>query len=159
MWKTGHSLIRKKHKMKEEKAELAGEMSGHMFFADRYLGFDDAIYAACRLLEILSRSQVPLSGLLSDIPRTFTTPEIRRECPEHMKFKVIEAVTAHFKGIYPVIDIDGVRVLFEDGWGLVRASNTQPALVMRFEALSESGLNEIRNLVESALAEIEVRMV
>lgn len=157
MWKAGHSLI--KHKMKEERAELAGEMSGHMFFADRYLGYDDAIYAACRLLEILSRTQVPLSGLLSDVPRTFTTPEIRRECPDSVKFKVIEAVTAHFKGIQPVIDIDGVRVLFEDGWGLVRASNTQPALVLRFEALSESRLNEIRNRIESALAEITARMV
>jgi len=157
MWKTGHSLI--KHKMKQERAELAGEMSGHMFFADRYLGYDDAIYAACRLLEILSRTRAPLSALLSDIPRTFTTPEIRRECPEHMKFKVIEAVTDHFKSIYPVIDIDGVRVLFEDGWGLVRASNTQPALVLRFEALSESRLNEIRNLIENTLAEITARMV
>jgi phosphomannomutase/phosphoglucomutase len=157
MWKTGHSLI--KHKMKEEKAELAGEMSGHMFFADRYLGYDDAIYAACRLLEILSQTQAPLSELLSDIPQTFTTPEIRRECPDQMKFRVIEAVAAHFKEAYPVIDIDGVRVLFEDGWGLVRASNTQPALVLRFEALSENRLNEIRNLIENTLTEIAARVV
>ena len=156
MWKTGHSLIKKK--MKVEKAELAGEMSGHMFFADRYLGFDDAAYAACRLLEILAASEKSLSQLLSDIPRTFTTPEIRVACPDDRKFKLVKQVTAYFRERYPVIDIDGVRVLFDDGWGLVRASNTQPALVLRFEAMSAERLEEIRDLVETTLADIQKTM-
>jgi len=149
MWKTGHSLI--KQKMKEEKAELAGEMSGHMFFADRYFGFDDATYASCRLLEIIADSGKPLSELLSDIPETFTTPEIRVDCPDDRKFALVKEVTEYFSQRYDVIDIDGVRVLFDDGWGLVRASNTQPALVLRFEAVSEKRLAEIRDLVESVL--------
>jgi len=153
MWKTGHSLIKKK--MKEEEAELAGEMSGHMFFADRYFGFDDATYASCRLLEILADSGSSLSALLADVPRTVNTPEIRVECPDKVKFKVVAAVTEHFRKAYDVIDIDGVRVLFEDGWGLVRASNTQPALVLRFEALTETRLNEIRTLVESVLEDVK----
>jgi phosphomannomutase/phosphoglucomutase len=153
MWKTGHSLIKKK--MKEEGAELAGEMSGHMFFADRYLGYDDATYASCRLLEILSRTEKPLSELLADVPRTFTTPEIRVECPDDRKFAVVKKITAYFKERHNVIDIDGVRVLFGDGWGLVRASNTQPALVMRFEAVSQDRLSEIRSMVESVLADIQ----
>jgi phosphomannomutase/phosphoglucomutase len=152
MWKTGHSLIKKK--MKEENAALAGEMSGHMFFADRYFGFDDATYASLRLLEILSRTDQPLSALLADVPETFTTPEIRVECPDDQKFDVVERITAHFKKDHDVIDIDGMRVLFGDGWGLVRASNTQPALVLRFEALSENRLNEIRTLVETTLSDI-----
>jgi len=149
MWKTGHSIIKKK--MKEEKAELAGEMSGHMFFADRYLGFDDAVYASCRLLEILADSGKTISQLLSDVPETFTTPEIRVACPDHRKFDVVSHITEHFRALQPVIDIDGARILFDDGWGLVRASNTQPALVLRFEALSESRLKEIRKVVESEL--------
>ena len=153
MWKTGHSLI--KQKMKEEKAELAGEMSGHMFFADRYFGYDDAIYASCRLLEILSHTGKKVSELLADVPRTFSTPEIRVECPDDKKFDVVKAVTEHFRKLYNIIDIDGVRVLFDDGWGLVRASNTQPVLVLRFEALSEKRLKEIRTLVESALEKIK----
>ncbi len=153
MWKTGHSLIKKK--MKEEKAELAGEMSGHMFFADRYFGFDDATYASCRLLEILTKTGKKISELLSDVPKTFTTPEIRVECPDNKKFAVVQKVTDFFREQYNVIDIDGVRVLFEDGWGLVRASNTQPALVLRFEAISEDRLSEIRNLIESVLADIQ----
>jgi len=153
MWKTGHSLIKKK--MKEEKAELAGEMSGHMFFADRYFGFDDAIYASCRLIEILTNTGKSVSDLISDIPKTYSTPEIRVECPDDKKFAIVEKITEHFRKQYNVIDIDGVRVLFDDGWGLVRASNTQPALVLRFEALSEQRLSEIRNLIESALADIE----
>lgn len=152
MWKTGHSLIKKK--MKIEKAELAGEMSGHMFFADRYLGYDDATYATGRLLEILAAGEKSLSQLLADIPETFTTPEIRVECPDDRKFKLVEQVTAYFRKRYPVIDIDGVRVLFTDGWGLVRASNTQPALVLRFEAMSRERLKEIQDLVESTLADI-----
>jgi phosphomannomutase/phosphoglucomutase len=146
MWKTGHSLI--KAKMKEEDAALAGEMSGHIFFADRYFGFDDATYAALRLLEILSRGDQKLSALLADVPPTFTTPEIRVECPDDIKFDVVRRVTETFKKSYEVIDIDGMRVVFDDGWGLVRASNTQPALVLRFEALSEARLAEIRELVE-----------
>ena len=153
MWKTGHSLIKKK--MKEENAELAGEMSGHMFFKDRYFGFDDATYAACRLLEILSNSDRRLSQLLADVPTTYTTPEIRVDCPDNVKFKLVAQVTEHFRQRYEVIDIDGVRVLFDDGWGLVRASNTQPALVLRFEALSQNRLDEIRKLVESTLEEIK----
>lgn len=152
MWKTGHSLI--KQKMKEEKAELAGEMSGHMFFADRYFGYDDAIYASCRLLEILADTGKKISDLLADVPQTYTTPEIRVECPDDEKFLVVEKVADYFRERYEVIDIDGVRVLFEDGWGLVRASNTQPSLVLRFEAMTEAGLSEIRNRVESVLAEI-----
>ena len=153
MWKTGHSLIKKK--MKEEKAELAGEMSGHMFFADRYFGFDDAVYASCRLLEILSSTGKKISDLLSDVPKTYSTPEIRVECPDDKKFAVVEKVTEYFRKHYNIIDIDGVRVLFDDGWGLVRASNTQPVLVLRFEAISEKRLSEIRNLVESTLARIQ----
>jgi phosphomannomutase / phosphoglucomutase len=153
MWRTGHSLIKKK--MKEEKAELAGEMSGHMFFADRYFGYDDATYAACRLLEILADTRRKISDLLSDVPKTYSTPEIRVDCPDDRKFGVVAEVTKYFRKIYDVIDIDGVRVLFEDGWGLVRASNTQPALVLRFEALSEVRLSEIRTIVESALSDIQ----
>lgn len=149
MWKAGHSLI--KTKMKQEKAELAGEMSGHIFFADRYLGFDDAIYASCRLLELMADSGQPLSGLLADIPETFSTPEIRVECPDDEKFDLVARVTNYFRSRYDVVDIDGVRVLFDDGWGLVRASNTQPALVLRFEAMTEKRLDEIRTLVEKAV--------
>jgi len=152
MWKTGHSLI--KQKMKEENAVLAGEMSGHIFFSDRYLGYDDAVYASCRLLEILSTTGKKLTELLADIPETFSTPEIRVECPDHIKFDVVRQVTEYFRERYDVIDIDGVRVLFSDGWGLVRASNTQPALVLRFEAMSEDRLSEIRELVEGVLRDI-----
>ena len=152
MWKTGHSLIKKK--MKETKAELAGEMSGHIFFADRYLGFDDALYATLRLLEIIADTGKTMSELLSDIPKTYSTPEIRLECPDKVKFNVVEKVTDYFRNNYNVIDIDGVRVLFDDGWGLVRASNTQPALVLRFEAMSEKRLEEIQTLVESKLNEV-----
>lgn len=152
MWKTGHSLI--KQKMKEENAELAGEMSGHMFFRDRYLGYDDAVYAACRLLEILSATGKTIPELLADVPKTFSTPEIRVECPDNIKFEVVKEITEYFRQRENVIDIDGVRVLFDDGWGLVRASNTQPALVLRFEAMTETRLDEIRKFVESTLEEI-----
>jgi phosphomannomutase/phosphoglucomutase len=146
MWRTGHSLI--KEKMKEEKAVLGGEMSGHIFFADRYFGYDDAIYASCRLIELLSKTDQKLSHLLSDVPKTFITPEIRVDCPDEIKFKVVETVKEALRKDYPIIDVDGVRVKFEDGWGLVRASNTQPALVLRFEALTEKRLQEIKKLVE-----------
>ncbi|MBC2715822.1 MAG: phosphomannomutase/phosphoglucomutase [Desulfobacteraceae bacterium] len=153
MWKTGHSLIKKK--MKIENAELAGEMSGHMFFADRYFGYDDATYASCRLLEILSATGKTISELLSDVPKTYNTPEIRVDCPDNVKFSVVDKLTEVFRKDYDVIDIDGARIVFEDGWGLVRASNTQPALVLRFEALSEKRLAEIRGLVESTLETVK----
>ena len=155
MWKTGHSLI--KQKMKEVKAELAGEMSGHMFFADRYFGYDDAIYASCRLLEILAATGKNITQLLSDVPRTHNTPEIRVSCPDDRKFQVVRDVTEYFRQRYDIIDIDGVRILFKDGWGLVRASNTQPVLVLRFEALSQTRLSEIQSIVESVLTEIQER--
>ena len=154
MWKTGHSII--KAKMKQEKAELAGEMSGHMFFSDRYLGYDDAVYASCRLLEILANTGKSLSELLSDVPETFTTPEIRVDCPDDQKFKIVAELTDYFRKHYPVIDIDGARVLFDDGWGLVRASNTQPALVLRFEAISPERLENIRAVIETAIDNIRL---
>jgi phosphomannomutase/phosphoglucomutase len=147
MWKTGHSLI--KAKMKEEHAALAGEMSGHMFFADRYFGYDDAIYASCRLIEILAKTEKPLSALLADLPKTVATPEIRVECADAVKFQVVDAAKKELARDHKIIDIDGVRVLFQDGWGLIRASNTQPALVLRFEATSETALQRIREVVES----------
>jgi len=146
MWRTGHSLI--KEKMKEEKAVLGGEMSGHIFFADRYFGYDDAIYASCRLIELLSKTDKKLSQLLEDVPKTFITPEIRVDCPDEIKFKVVEKVKEDLRQSFSIIDVDGVRVQFRDGWGLVRASNTQPALVLRFEALTEKRLQEIKNLME-----------
>jgi len=149
MYKTGHSLI--KAKMKEEHAELAGEMSGHMFFADRYLGYDDALYAACRLMEIVSKSGKPLSAQLAGLPKMVSTPEIRVDCPDETKFQVVELVAEQFEKSHQVISVDGVRVLFEGGWGLLRASNTQPVLVMRFEASSETLLGQYRREVESAL--------
>jgi phosphomannomutase/phosphoglucomutase len=152
MWRAGHSLL--KSKMKEEKALLGGEMSGHIFFADRYFGYDDAIYASCRLLEILSQSQKTIPELLSDVPKTFTTPEIRIDCPDDGKFPLVERVRESFRKEYPIVDVDGVRVLFPDGWGLVRASNTQPVLVLRFEARSAERLQEIRTLVENRVADL-----
>ena len=152
MWRTGHSLI--KQKMKETGALLAGEMSGHMFFADRYYGFDDAIYATARLLEILDRTKKPVRALLDGIPETFNTPEIRVECPDDRKFAIVEALTESFRKTHEVIDIDGARILFADGWGLVRASNTQPALVLRFEATSAESRDRIRKTVEETLREI-----
>jgi phosphomannomutase/phosphoglucomutase len=147
MWKAGHSLI--KAKMKEEKSVLAGEMSGHMFFADRYFGYDDAVYASCRLIEILAKAGRPLSTLLADLPATVSTPEIRVDCPDEVKFQVVEEAKKQLAREHKIIDIDGVRVLFPEGWGLIRASNTQPALVLRFEATSEAALKKIRDVVES----------
>jgi phosphomannomutase/phosphoglucomutase len=146
MWKAGHSLI--KAKMKETDAALAGEMSGHIFFADRYYGFDDATYAGARLLEILSNTDKKLSELLSDIPETFSTPELRVPCPDDKKFDAVAEVAEHFAKTNEVITIDGARILFEHGWGLVRASNTQAILVLRFEADSQENLDAIRNIVE-----------
>jgi len=151
MYRTGHSLI--KAKMKEEHAELAGEMSGHMFFADRYFGYDDALYAACRLIEIVARSGQPLSAQLAGLPKTVSTPEIRVDCSDETKFQVVERVTGHFRKTHKIVDVDGVRVLFAQGWGLVRASNTQPVLVLRFEAANETLLAQYRAEVEAALEE------
>ena len=150
MYKTGHSLI--KAKMKETNAALAGEMSGHIFFADRFYGFDDATYAACRVLEILSKTDKPLSQLLADLPPTFSTPELRVDCPDEEKFAVVQRIADHFATTHKVLTIDGARILFENGWGLVRASNTQAILVLRFEADSPEALNEIRSTVEEQVA-------
>jgi len=150
MWKTGHSLI--KAKMLEEKALLAGEMSGHLFFADRYFGYDDAIYATGRLLELLGESGRTLNELLADVPPAYATPEIRRDCPDEVKFRVVESLKSKLAQRFPLIDLDGVRFNFPGGWGLVRASNTQPALVLRFEAETEAILQEMQELVESFLA-------
>jgi phosphomannomutase/phosphoglucomutase len=152
MWKAGHSLI--KAKMKEEHAELAGEMSGHIFFGNRWLGFDDGIYSSARLLELLSLTAAPLSSLLADVPRTFSTPELRVDCREEIKFEVVRRAQDFFTRGYEAVTVDGVRVLFPDGWGLVRASNTQPILVLRFEATTEARLAEIRKLVEDRVAAI-----
>jgi phosphomannomutase/phosphoglucomutase len=149
MYKTGHSLI--KAKMKEVGAELAGEMSGHIFFADRYYGYDDALYAACRLMEIVARSGKPISAQLSGLPRMVSTPEIRIDCPDDVKFALVERVAAYYRGKRNVIDVDGVRITFDQGWGLLRASNTQPALVMRFEAADKKLLEEYRQELESAM--------
>jgi phosphomannomutase/phosphoglucomutase len=149
MYRTGHSLI--KAKMKEESALLGGEMSGHLFFADRYFGYDDAIYAALRLLEILSRTDYSLSELLADVPKTFATPEIRVDCPDDKKSAVVAKIKAHYRQTPGMIDIDGVRVPFPDGWALVRCSNTQPVIVLRFEASSAKRLEDIRREVEGLL--------
>ncbi len=145
----GHSLIKKK--MQETGALLAGEMSGHMCFKDNYYGFDDATFAACRILEIVASSPQKLSDMLSDLPKTFSTPEIRVDCPDTLKFKIVEELTEHFRSSYEVVDIDGVRIQFENGWGLVRASNTQPVLVLRFEAKTEAQLKEYQQIVNQQL--------
>lgn len=147
---TGHSLI--KSRMRETGAILAGEMSGHMFFADRYYGFDDGIYAAARLAEIVAASDVPLGEMLGDWPVTVNTPEIRMDCPDTIKFAVVEKARNFFRDRYDVIDVDGVRLTFPDGWGLLRASNTQPVLVLRFEAETKERLEEIRRIIEEPVA-------
>ncbi|HIE65847.1 MAG: phosphomannomutase/phosphoglucomutase [Nitrospira sp.] len=152
MWKTGHSLI--KAKMKETGALLAGEMSGHIFFSDRYFGYDDAIYAGCRLVEILCRYRRPLSSYFVDLPRTCVTPEIRIDCPDDQKFEIVERCRGFFSKKHKTIEIDGIRILFEGGWGLIRASNTQPALVLRFEANHPDLLVEIQEYVNKILAEL-----
>ena len=149
MWKTGHSLI--KDKMKAERAPVAGEMSGHMFFEEGFYGHDDALYAAARLLRILADSGGTISGLLADVPPFVSTPEIRVEVDEERKFGIVEDAVRHFRAAHEVIDVDGVRVLFGDGWGLIRASNTQPVLVMRFEARSVDRLQAMRNEFEQWL--------
>lgn len=149
MWKTGHSLI--EAKIREEKALLAGEMSGHIYFADRYFGYDDAIYAACRLVEFVARKGQKLSAIMSDIPRYYATPEMRIESTEEEKFQIVEAVKQEFSQDHEVIDIDGVRVVFPDGWGLVRASNTSSVVVVRCEAKTPERRDEIQELILSKL--------
>ncbi|HEX9727278.1 MAG TPA: phosphomannomutase/phosphoglucomutase [Gemmatimonadales bacterium] len=145
LWKTGHSLI--KAKMKEMAAPLAGEMSGHMFFAGDYYGFDDALFAAARLLGYMARAGGPLSARLADLPRTATTPEIRVECPDARKFDLVAEAATYFGARYDTLTLDGVRINFAEGWGLLRASNTQPVLVMRFEAATEVLLERYRTEV------------
>ncbi|HHS12413.1 MAG TPA: phosphomannomutase/phosphoglucomutase [bacterium] len=150
MWKTGHSLIKKK--MQEVNAPLAGEMSGHIFYKDRYFGYDDGIYASFRLVEYLSSQRKSLGRLVDELPQFVSTPEIRITCPDEDKFKVVDALTEDFRKTHEVVDVDGARVLFGDGWGLVRVSNTQPILVLRFEAKNEARLKEIQNLFREKLS-------
>jgi len=151
MWKTGHSLI--KEKMKEEHAPIAGELSGHICFGEDYYGFDDALYGACLLVQLTSRSAQPLSSRVAHFPKYVSTPEIRVDVTEETKFAIVERAVAHFSERYDVIDVDGARILFENGWGLLRASNTQPVLVARFEARTPEQLAEIRGIVEQWLHE------
>ena len=154
MWRTGHSLM--KAKMKEVDAVLAGEMSGHMFFKDRFFGFDDGLYASFRLLEILAQSGATLPELLQGVPVTYSTPEIRVPCPDDIKFAVVEKAKEHFRANrLDIIDVDGARIVFPDGWGLVRASNTQPVLVLRYEADTMERLEDIRQLVEGTIERIK----
>ena len=150
MWKTGHSLI--KAKMKELGSPLAGEMSGHMFFGGDYYGFDDALFAAARLLDYLAKTNEPISVMLSNLPQRCSTPELRVDCDDNRKFDIVARAVEHFSSRYETLNIDGVRISFADGWGLIRASNTQPVLVMRFEAGSEEGLRSYRGEVEEWLA-------
>lgn len=156
MWKTGHSLIKKK--IKEEKALLAGEMSGHIFFADRYFGFDDAIYAGARALEVLARSEKRLSQMLSDLPITFSTPEIRVYASDEVKFKIVDEVKKELSKKYPFIDIDGVRATLPKGWALVRASNTQEVLVLRYEADTKEDLEAIKEEVNTVIEKVIKRL-
>ncbi len=152
MWKAGHSLIKKK--IFEENAILAGEVSGHIFFNDRWFGFDDAVYSGARLLELLSNSSQTLEEMVETIPDTVNTPEIRVDTTEEAKFEIVDKIVSKFKENYEVIDIDGARIKFPDGWALVRASNTQPSLVLRFESDSEENLQKIRDVVEPILEKI-----
>ncbi|MEO5567284.1 MAG: phosphomannomutase, partial [Gemmatimonadaceae bacterium] len=155
-WKTGHSLI--KDKMKETHAPVAGEMSGHMFFSEGFYGHDDALYGAARLLRILAAGKRTIKQALADVPEFVSTPEIRIEVPEELKFGIVERAVAHFKSKHDVIDVDGVRVLFGEGWGLIRASNTQPVIVARYEARTELHLSAIRAEMEGWLREQGVRV-
>ncbi|MBM4386103.1 MAG: phosphomannomutase/phosphoglucomutase [Deltaproteobacteria bacterium] len=152
MWKVGHSLI--KAKMIEEDALLGGEMSGHIFYKHRYFGFDDAIYTSLRLLEILSRTDAALSSLLDGVPKMSSTPEIRIDCEDMIKFDVVKKAVEAFRKTREVIDIDGARVVFDGGWGLVRASNTQPVLVFRFEAVDDATLSKIQGEMTAAVNRI-----
>jgi phosphomannomutase / phosphoglucomutase len=152
MWKAGHSLI--KQKMKETGALMGGEMSGHIFFADKFFGYDDAIYASLRFLEIMEKDGRPVSEFLSDLPKMYSTAEIRMDCPDNVKFEIVRKLTEYYKTKFNVIDTDGVRVTFEDGWGLVRSSNTQPILVLRFEATSKEALARIQDMVMQDLSQV-----
>jgi len=152
MWKAGHSLI--KSKMKEEHALLAGEMSGHMFFAHRWYGFDDGIYSSARLLELVSRDGRKLSEMLADVPKTYASPEIRFDFAEEKKFRAVEIAMERLRKSGETIEVDGVRVIIDDAWGLVRASNTQPLLVLRWESTSLQGLEKIKNLIEGTVQKI-----
>jgi len=150
MTATGHSLIKKK--MRDTGALLGGEMSGHFCFADNYFGFDDAIFAACRLLQVLADSPIPLSQILSDLPPSAYTPEIRIDCPDDRKFHIVREITEYLRFRYNILEIDGLRVQFKDGWALLRASNTQPALTLRFEASSWERLEEIQKIIYEPLS-------
>lgn len=154
MWKAGHSII--KAKLKETGALLAGEMSGHIFFADKFYGFDDATYAGARLIEMRSKIDKPFSSFFTDLPKTYSTPELRMPCPDDIKFDVVDRVAQYFARGHNVITIDGARIRFENGWGLVRPSNTQAILVLRFEADSDEALTFIRETVEANVAEFIV---
>ncbi|TMQ69806.1 MAG: phosphomannomutase/phosphoglucomutase [Candidatus Eisenbacteria bacterium] len=154
MWKTGHSLL--KSRLWETGAPLAGEMSGHMFFREGFFGFDDALFAAGRLLRYVASTGESMASLVDSIPRYQATPEIRLPCPDDKKFAVVETLKREFEGRYRVIDIDGVRVEFGDGWGLARASNTQPAIVVRFEARTEQRLEQIRAMFMEPLKSLGV---
>ena len=145
MYKTGHSFIKKK--IKDEDSPLAGEMSGHFYFRDNYYGYDDGIFASARMAQLLSKSKEKASELLAKVPKYYSTPEIRIDCPEDLKFKIVDEITKKFKKTNEVITVDGARIQFKDGWGLVRASNTQPALILRFEAKTQNRLEEIKKKV------------
>jgi len=150
MWKTGHSLM--KEKMRESGAALAGELSGHICVGgDRYYGFDDALFSACVLADLLARTDRSLSEMVGGFPRYVSTPELRIEVDETRKFDLVRDALAHFRERYDVIDVDGVRILFGDGWGLLRTSNTQPVIVARYEARTTERLEEIRDVVEGWL--------
>lgn len=152
IWKTGHSLI--KQKMKELGCKFGGEMSGHLFFADDYFGYDDAIYVSARFVQMLSNQNKKLSDLIAALPQYYSTPELRMECVnDEEKFKIAKSAADYFKKNYDCLDIDGVRIKFNDGWGLVRASNTQPVIVCRFEAENPESLEEIKSLVLNKLKE------
>ncbi|MCK4491687.1 MAG: phosphomannomutase/phosphoglucomutase, partial [Candidatus Altiarchaeales archaeon] len=149
MYRTGHSFIKKR--MREEDSPLAGEMSGHFFFADNYLGYDDGLYASVRMIQLLSRSDKKLSEIIAGLPHYYSTPEIRVKCPDEEKFSIVAQVVEKFKQNYEVITVDGARVQFNGGWGLVRASNTEPAIILRFEADTEEKLQEIKDIILSEL--------
>ena len=157
MWKAGHSLL--KAKMRETGALLGGEMSGHIFFKEKYFGYDDAIYAGARLLDILARTGKTIDALLADLPPSHSTPEIRLDCPDAVKFQIAARVRDRFRAAgYEIIDVDGVRVRFPHGWGLLRASNTQPVLVTRFEAETPAQLAEYRKTVEDVVAAVRAEL-
>lgn len=153
MWKTGHSYI--KQKLHKEKAALAGEMSGHIFFRENYYGFDDAIFASLKLLEYISSQNKKTSQIISETPYYISTPTLQVDCPDDKKYKVVEKLTRDFKKNYKVIDISGARVVFKDGWGLVRASSNLPVLVLRFEARTKKGLDRIKKIFKEKLTQFK----